>query len=226
MVRDAKIVFRIGGSFLKGRILKDGPQLCTACTILVIITKAPHPIPPRIRSSEHCLTPVSLKPAHLRSHPRFPLRSTYLLRGYASGFVSRDWEIALVETVSERPRLRLVCHSAEDKVFIYALSPLPPLSFLSSFSFILIASICPRRRLASLVHLHSFVSSLSYIHFLIYILLLPVSYPSFHSSASRSGTFKINALSINNIFEGLSFHQQNAVLNIRSRCSQHRLCPW
>jgi hypothetical protein len=147
--------------------------------------------PPRIRSSEHRLTPVSLKPAHLRSHPKFPLRSTYLLRGYASGFVSRNWEIALVETVSKRPRPRLVCHSALDKVLIYALSSLPPsLSFLSSFSFILIASICPRRRLASLVHLHFFVSSLSYIHFLIYILLLPVSYRSFHSSASRSGTFK------------------------------------
>jgi hypothetical protein len=79
--------------------------------------------PPRIRSSEHRLTLVSLKPAHLRSHPKFPLRSIYLLRGYASGFVSRNWEIALAETVSKRSRHRLVCHSAVDKVLIYALSP-------------------------------------------------------------------------------------------------------
>jgi hypothetical protein len=82
-------------------------------------------------------------------------------------FVYRNWKIALVETVSKRPRPRLVCYSAVDKVLIYALSPLPP----SLFSFLLLFHthriICPRRRLASFVHLHFFVSSLSYIHFLI-----------------------------------------------------------
>jgi hypothetical protein len=82
-------------------------------------------------------------------------------------------------------------------VLIYALSPLPPsLSFPFLFLFhthriyLASSSSCLLRSSSF------FVSSLSYVHFLIYIPLLPVSKPSFHSSASRSGTFKTNTFFI------------------------------
>ena len=173
---------------------QDRPQLCTTCAIVVIITKASHTNPtppPRIRSSEHSLTLVSLKLAisdHITTLLHIPTPRLGL------SFVCRNWKITLVETVSKRPRPRLVCYSAVDKVLIYALSPLPP----SLFSFLLLFHThhihLPRRRLASVVHLYFFVSSLSYIHFLIYIPLLPVRNQSFHSNASRSGTFKSHTL--------------------------------